>query len=113
MGIVLVSPHKITNSGDGFTLWSVHQGVFVRSNSCVRASVEGNNYNSIQFTIWYRGRFKLTPLYLYMASADNPPGAGKLSSLLVQVLTHVLFEPPIPQVIVMEQKYIAPSKIFV
>jgi hypothetical protein len=46
------------------------------------------------------------------ASADNPPGAGKLSSLLVQLLTRVLFGPPIPQVAAMEQKCIARSKIF-
>jgi hypothetical protein len=49
---------------------------------------------------------------IIMDSADNPPGAGKLSSLLVQVLTRVLFGPPIPQVAAMEQKCIARSKIF-
>jgi hypothetical protein len=34
-------------------------------------------------------------------------------SLLVQVLTRVLFRPPIPQLAAMEQKYTARSKILV
>jgi hypothetical protein len=52
----------------------------------------------------------ITPSFL--ASADNPRG-WKLSSLLVQVLTCVLFGPLIPQVAAMKQKCIDRSKIFV
>jgi hypothetical protein len=51
-------------------------------------------------------------LPFFMASADNPRG-WKFSSLLVQVLTRVLFKLSIPQVAAMEQKCVAWSKIFV